>query len=79
MVLFDATFVSIFEYSAHQALRQLVEDLEVEGIVVWEAGRPGDAANAAARYREAHGQQPVRQFPTAEVAVMAYTTEFPPG
>ena len=79
VVLLDATSVAVFEYSAHQALRQLIEDVEARGIVVWEAERPGEAADAADRYRAAHGQEAVRQFPTVEAAVSAYLSEFAPN
>ena len=72
MVLLDASTVSVFEYSAHEALRMLVDDLLARGLVVWEVSPPADAEAAAARYRETHGTRALRRFPSLEAAVSAY-------
>ena len=57
----------------------LVDDLVAHGLVVWEVSTAADAAAAAARYREAHGDPGMRRFPSLETAVAAYLAEAEPG
>jgi hypothetical protein len=71
-LIVDASGVSIFEYTAHESLRVLVEQLEADGVVVWEVMPQTEVAEAAARYRRAFGGVGVRRFPTIEAAVAAY-------
>ena len=78
VVLLDASTVSVFEYSAHEALRLLIDDLLARGLVVWEVSPPPDAEAAAARYRQAHGDPGLRRFPSLEAAVAAYVDEVAP-
>ncbi len=78
VVLLDASTVSVFEYSAHEALRLLIDDLLARGLVVWEVSPPPDAEAAAARYRQAHGDPGLRRFASLEAAVAAYVDEVAP-
>ena len=70
--------LSVFEYTAHEALRLLIDDLIARGLVVWEVSPPPDAEAAAARYREAHGDPGLRRFQLLEAAVAAYVDEVAP-
>lgn len=78
VVLFDVPDVSMFEYTAHEGLRQMVDDLLAQGIEVWEVEPRPDAREAALRYRRHHGGgPPPRSFPDLPAAVATYRAEHP--
>ena len=62
-------------YALTESSRALSVRPSWRGSDVWEVEPPGAAADSAARYRQVHGEVPIRRFPTLEAAVAAYRDE----
>jgi sulfate permease, SulP family len=72
VVLFDGSRLAIFEYTAHQSVRELVDELRAEGIDVWTVLPPGAATEAIERFDAAFGTEGTRLFPDAAAALTAF-------
>lgn len=73
VVLVDATPLGNFEYTAHEAARELVEELTDHGIEVWAVLPPGELKDAMGRFAALFGAEHERRFATVAAAVRAFS------
>ncbi len=76
VLLLDAADILIFEYTAHQAVRALLDELRAEGIDVWAVFPSEEVLNAIRRYATASNVVPIteqiRAFDSLAEAVVAF-------
>lgn len=64
IVLIDASRRYLFEFTAHQIVRDMVADLRAQGLEIWVVLPRGEAAEAISRFRDVFGPAEVQPFPT---------------
>src|SRR5688572_17325744 len=75
IVLIDGSRRYLFEFTAHQALREMIADLRDQGLEMWVVLPPGDAGDAVARFRRVFGPGEAQLFPTVSDAVEAHLAQ----
>lgn len=73
VLLVDASRLGSFEYTAHQAARDLIEELAAQGVEVWAVTPPGDLTDAIERFGAVFGAEETKRFPSVAAAVDAYS------
>ena len=72
IVLIDASRLYLFEFTAHEAIRDLVADLRDQGLETWAVLPRGEAAEAVRRFRHVFGSGEAQLFPTVADAIEAH-------
>jgi SulP family sulfate permease len=72
IVLIDASRRYLFEFTAHEATRDIVADLRDRGFQVWAVLPRGEAGDAIRRFRQIFGSGEVQLFATVSDAIEAH-------
>jgi sulfate permease, SulP family len=72
VVVFDASRLGSFEYTANESARGLIEELTEQGIEVWTVVPPGQITDAINRFTVISGAEEIRTFPNPAAAVAAF-------
>ena len=71
IVLIDASRRFLFEFTAHQIVRDMVADLRAQGLEIWVVLPRGEAGEAISRFRHVFGPGEAQLFPTISDAIEA--------
>jgi len=72
IVLIDASRRCLFEFTAHQIVRDMVADLRAQGLEIWVVLPRGEAGEAISRFRDVFGPAEAQPFPTISDAIEAH-------
>jgi hypothetical protein len=72
IVLIDASRRYLFEFTAHQIVRDMVADLHAEGFEIWVVLPRGEAGEAIGRFRHVFRPADAQLFPTISDAIEAH-------
>jgi SulP family sulfate permease len=72
IVLIDASRRYLFEFTAHQIVRDIVADLRAQGFEIWIVLPRGEAGEAIGRFRHVFRPADAQLFPTISDAIEAH-------
>jgi sulfate permease, SulP family len=72
IVLIDASRRYLFEFTGHEAVREMVADLRDQGFEIWGVLPRGETADAIRRFSEVFGPGEAQLFPTISDAIEAH-------